>query len=275
MNQQGAFGEQIRYWRRARGSTQLDLSMRAGYSQRHLSFLESGRSQPSRETVIVLSDCLDVPIRERNQLLHAAGFAPLYSAEPMESARLQEARRAVENILHSHRPFPALLVDRVWNTFGANRCAEALFASFVHSPQSYDWDAGVNAIRLCIEDTGMKPYIDNPGPFLNSVLGQLKTELQRAHVHEEMSQLVADIDKTLQSLDVAAAAAHNELPIGCLRLRRDDTSLALFTMVSAFNFPLDATIAELRVETFFPADEATRAYLVAMDEAMGSATAQA
>ncbi|MDZ7783843.1 MAG: hypothetical protein U5K56_13205 [Halioglobus sp.] len=86
---------------------------------------------------------------------------------------------------------------------------------------------------------------------------------------------MADIDRTLQSLEVAAAPAHNELPIGCLRLRRDDTALALFTMVSTFNFPLDATIAELRVETFFPADEATRAYLVAMDEAMGSATAEA
>lgn len=274
MNHPGMFAEQLRYWRRARGRTQLDLSMSAGYSQRHLSFLESGRSRPSRETVIALSDCLDVPLRERNRLLHAAGFAPVYSDEPIESARLQEARRAVENVLYNHRPFPALLVDRAWNTFGANACAGALFARFVHSPGSYDWDAGVNAIRLCIEDTGMKPYIDNLGSFLNNVLGQLRTELQRALVHEELSDLVADIETSLHSLDVASTPAQNALPVGCLRLRREDAALALFTMVSTFNFPLDATIAELRVETFFPADEATRAYLLAMDETVGSATAQ-
>ncbi|MDZ7783844.1 MAG: helix-turn-helix domain-containing protein [Halioglobus sp.] len=174
MSHQGVFGEQLRYWRRARGRTQLDLSMRAGYSQRHLSFLESGRSQPSRETVIVLSDCLDVPIRERNQLLHAAGFAPIYSEEAIDSSRLEEARRAVEDVLSSHRPFPALLVDRAWNTFGANVCAGALFGVLCTRPNPDDWDAGVNAIRLCIENAGMKPYIDNLGPFLHSVLGQLE-----------------------------------------------------------------------------------------------------
>ena len=300
MTQNRRFGEQLRYWRHARGRTQLDLSITAGYSQRHLSFLESGRSQPSRETVIALADCLEVPVSDRNELLQAAGFAPVYSAEPIESGRLEEARRAIEEILTSHRPFPALLVDRAWNTNqypdgrrkdtvlnaeatgwfvwnmatwdlreAVNRSAQALFRTFIRRPEAYPDDFGFNAIRLCIEDTGVKRYIDNLGPFLISVLGQLKVEVQRAVVHEELSSLVDDIQKELREIRTRTAPFPDaDLPIGCLKLRRGDIELTLFTMMSAFNFPLDSTLAELRIETFFPADQGSRAYLVALDESI-------
>lgn len=266
-----AFGEQLRYWRRARGNTQLDLSITAGYSQRHLSFLESGRSQPSRETVIVLADCLEVPVCDRNQLLQAAGFAPIYTEESIDSGRLEVARRAVEEVLRSHRPFPALLVDRAWNTYSANASAQALFSTFVHEPEQYPQDLRMNAVRLCIEDSGMKPYIENLGGFLTSVLGQLKVEIQRAVVHEELSALADEIHSVLRQVRPRVESAQEDLPIGCLRLRRGDVSLALFTMMSTFNFPLDATLEELRIETFFPADQETRSYLIALDESIEEA----
>lgn len=267
MTRTQGFGEQLRYWRHARGRTQLDLSISAGYSQRHLSFLESGRSQPSRETVIVLADCLEVPVGDRNELLQAAGYAPIYSEEPIESGRLEEARRAVEEILDNHRPFPALLVDRAWNIYGANPSAQALFSRFIQRPEAYPLDFGVNAIRLCIEDSGIKPYIENLAPFLMAVLGQLKVEIQRAVVHEELSSLAGDIHKELRRIRARVAPAEvSDLPISCLRLRRDDAELALFTMMSTFNFPLDATLAELRIETFFPADQVSRNYLLGLDE---------
>lgn len=235
MSRNRAFGEQVRYWRRARGNSQLDLSITAGYSQRHLSFLESGRSLPSREMVIVLADCLEVPVCDRNLLLQAAGFAPIYTEESIESDRLEEVRRAVEEILSSHRPFPALLVDRAWNTYSANASAQVLFSNFVHEPQRYPRDLRTNAVRLCIEDSGMKPYIENLGAFLTSVLGQLKVEIQRAVVHDELSSLADEIHRVLRQLRPRMESAQGDLPIGCLRLCRGDVRLASFTMMSTFN----------------------------------------
>lgn len=276
MRQRSSFGTQLRYWRKARSLTQFDLAMTAGYSQRHLSFLESGKSRPSRETVMVLSEALNVPVRERNVLLDAAGFAPIYTHEPLSSGHLDTVLTAVHDVLASHRPFPALLVDRAWNTYALNATANALFSGFVRGGEAYGSLDAVNAIRICLDEAGLKPYIRNWRGFMRGILGQLRAELRRELVHDEIAALIEDIQAALtQARSEADAGLADDFPVVRLQLERDGVAISLFTMMSTFNLPLDATIAELRIETFLPADDATRALLMALDESVAEPLDQA
>lgn len=267
MGQRNAFGSQIRYWRDARGRTQLEVAMKSGYSQRHVSFLESGRARPSREAVLVMADTLDIPTSARNGLLEAAGFAPIYTHEPLTSARLEGVLTAVQEILSSHRPFPAILVDRAWNIFGANETALALFRHFPGTAELGAGTATTNAIRVCLDQDGLKPFIRNWDGFIRGMLGQLKHELERNVMHEELSKLIADIEAAIDltgshyTVDTEA-----NFPVALLELEKDRTRLDLYTMMSAFNMPMDATLAELRIETFFPANPETRQFLNDLDE---------
>lgn len=266
MQRRSSFGTHLRYWRKARGLTQFDVAMTSGYSQRHLSFLESGRSQPSRETVMVLAETLNVPVRERNVLLDSAGFAPVYTHEPLTSEHLEVVLGLVHDVLASHRPFPALLVDRSWNTYALNATANALFSQFVAGGDAYESLDAVNAVRICLDDAGLKPFIRNWHGFMRGILGQLKSELQREVVHEDIAALIDDIQNALaRSKSEQDAPLGDDFPVVRLQLERDGMQNSLFTMMSSFNLPLDATIAELRIETFLPADDASRAFLLALD----------
>ncbi|MCC5886559.1 MAG: helix-turn-helix transcriptional regulator [Gammaproteobacteria bacterium] len=272
MQRRSSFGTQLRYWRKARGLTQFDVAMTSGYSQRHLSFLESGRSKPSRETVMVLAETLGVPLRERNVLLDSAGFAPVYTHEPLTSEHLEVVLGLVHDVLASHRPFPALLVDRSWNTFALNATANALFSQFVASGDAYESLDAVNAVRICLDDAGLKPFIRNWRGFMRGILGQLKSELQREVVHDDIAALIDDIQTALaRSKSEQSAALGDDFPVVRLQLERDGMQISLFTMMSSFNLPLDATIAELRIETFLPADDASRAFLLALDRSAEAA----
>lgn len=269
MSHRSSFGTHLRYWRKARRLTQFDVAMSAGYSQRHLSFLESGRSQPSRGTVMVLAETLAVPIRERNALLDAAGFAPVYTREPLGSEHLEVVLGAVHDVLASHRPFPALLVDRAWNTFALNETGNALFSQFVGGGPSYESLDAVNAIRICLDEAGLKPFIKNWQGFMRGILGQLKSELRHDLVQDDIATLIDDIQSALaQTRSENSVTLADDFPVLRLQLERDGLELSLFTMMSTFNLPLDATIAELRIETFFPADDASRAFLLALDESV-------
>lgn len=197
MGQRNAFGGQIRYWRNARGRTQLEVAMMSGYSQRHVSFLESGRARPSREAVLVMADTLDIPTSARNGLLEAAGFAPLYTHEPLTSARLEGVITVLQEILSSHRPFPAILVDRAWNMFGANETALALFRHFPNTADPGDGTTPTNAIRVCLDQGGLKPFIRNWDGFIRGMLRQLKRDLERNVMHEELSNLIEDIEAAI------------------------------------------------------------------------------
>lgn len=267
MSSRSSFGTHLRYWRKARGLTQFDVAMTAGYSQRHLSFLESGRSQPSRETVMVLAETLAVPIRERNVLLNAAGYAPVYTQEPFGSEQLRVVLSAVQDVLTSHRPFPALLVDRAWNTFALNETAKVLFGQFVGvGDESLD---SINAVRICLDEGGLKPCIRNWHGFMRGILGQLKADLRGDLVHDDIAALIDDIQSALaQSKSDGNAPLADDFPVLRLQLERDGLAISLFTMMSSFNLPLDATIAELRIETFLPADDASRAFLMTLDQAV-------
>lgn len=265
------FGQALKAWRTQRGRSQLDLALVSGFSQRHLSFLESGRSRPSRSTVVILAEALEVPVKERNALLHAAGFAPLYTAEPLDSARLRNALGALESVVQSHRPFPALIVDRAWNMLGGNDNAFALFQRFIDQPLMADPDHPQNAMGMCIDHRGLRPWIRNWAPFMASLLGQLKIQLAHAEsagLRNLIERIEADAEFRAHGRDGAESVG---TPVPTLSLSRDGVDLELFTLHSAFATPNDATLAELRVETFFPANDASRTVLLALDAQLRSA----
>ncbi|MCP5185718.1 MAG: helix-turn-helix transcriptional regulator [Pseudomonadales bacterium] len=263
-----SFGHLLRQWRTSRGQSQLDLAWRAGFSQRHVSFLETGRSRPSRSTVVILAEALEVPVGARNSLLHAAGFASLYSAEPADSQQLKWALAALDSVVASHRPFPALIVDRGWNLHSANVSALALFQRFLPAPELLATAAPVNVIRLALDPAGLRGSIVNWAGFAHVLLGQLKQEQAHAPA-DALGMLIADIESDPEfQAHGREAAAMVDTPVATLRLARDGFAVSLFTLVSSFAASHDAHLSDLRVETFFPADEGSREILLAMDAAI-------
>ncbi len=259
------FGDMLRHWRTRRGRTQFELSQHAGFSQRHLSFLESGRSKPSRSTVVILADALEVPVGERNGLLQSAGFAPLYSAEPLDSARLRYAISALEAVIESHQPFPALIVDRGWNMLQANSSALMLFHKFLPVPLELAPDKPLNVMRMCIEPGGLRASIANWPAFAAAFLPQLKAE--QLHTPNPVVQDVIEMieqDPEYQERGREAASAVRT-PVATLQLEHGGLKIELFTLLSMFGSPNDASLSELRVETFFPANEASRELLLSFD----------
>lgn len=260
------FGELLRLWRNRRGRTQFDLADHAGFSQRHLSFLESGRAKPSRSAVVILAEALEVPVVERNVLLQSAGFAPLYSAEPLDSNRLRYALSALESVVQSHRPFPALIVDRAWNMRSANANAMALFVRFMPSLMTMQPDKPLNVMRLCVEPGELRSAIRNWLPFTAWLLGQLKIEHGRL-ANQDLGALIDLIENDPEFRSRGREAA--ELvgsPVPTLQLEASGLKVELFTLLSTFTATSDANLAEMRVETFFPADDASRAVLLALDD---------
>ena len=260
-----AFGDMLRHWRTRRGRTQFELSQHAGFSQRHLSFLESGRSKPSRSTVVILADALEVPVGERNGLLQSAGFAPLYSAEPLDSDRLRYAISALEAVLESHQPFPALIVDRGWNMLQANSSALMLFQKFLPMPLALSPDKPLNVMRMCIEPGGLRASIANWLSFAAAFLPQLKAEQMLAPnpvVQEVIEMIEQDPEYRERGREAAQVV---RTPVATLQLEYGDLKIELFTLLSMFGSPNDSSLSELRVETFFPANEPSRELLLKFD----------
>jgi transcriptional regulator with XRE-family HTH domain len=250
-------GELLRDWRHRRRLSQLDLALEADISARHLSFLETGRARPSRGMLLRLADRLEVPLRERNALLLAAGFAPQYSARPLDDPALAPARRAVERLLSAHEPFPALVVDRHWTLLAANRAVGPLLdgvgPELLRPP--------VNVLRLSLHPEGLAPRIRNLGEWRAHVLHRLRHQ-QAATADPALGDLAREL--------AAYPAAPEEGPtdgpelggvLVPLRLATATGELSLISTTTVFGTPLDVTLAEIALETFFPADEATAAAL--------------
>jgi len=259
-----AFGDHLRHlrhWRQHRRLSQLDLAGEADISTRHLSFVETGRSVPSREMVLRLSERLDIPLRERNTLLIAAGYAPLYRERPLDDPVLASARQAVELILKSHEPYPALAIDRHWNLVAANRMVPHLLAGIDAALQQ----APLNVLRLSLHPQGLAPRIANLGQW-------------RAHLFERLrQQIAATADPVLVALleelraypqtegagDVHLDGEH----LGVVMPFRFSTPGGVLSFISTttiFGTPVDVTLQELAMETFFPADEFTAQALRAL-----------
>lgn len=255
-----AFGEHLRHWRQQRRLSQLDLAQEADISTRHLSFVETGRSTPSREMVLRLAERLAIPLRERNALLVAAGYAPMYRERPFDDPELAPARKAVELILRSHEPYPALAVDRHWNMVAANRALPHLLAGadpgLLQTP--------VNVLRLSLHPRGLAGSIANLSQWRAHLFERL-----RQQIHATGDGALAALLEELKSYPVPEGGGEHlqgeHLGVAMpLRLRTPTGVLSFISTTTVFGSPVDITLQELALETFFPADESTAEALRAL-----------
>lgn len=260
-----AFGALLRRWRTARRISQLELSLNSNVSQRHISFLESGRGKPSRDMVLHLCACLNIPLRERNELLHAAGFVQAFHCSHLQDDSMAPVLDALKLILNHHEPFPALIVDKDWNLLMANRGLSNLL-SLAGEPallwQKTCGEGPRNVIRLCFHAEGLRPLIANWEVVAPAILGRLHKE-QVASPSAGLAALVGELqqDLSIPSRWHQLEPGQSLAPVLPIELSAQGAQLSLFSMISTFGTPQDVTTDELRVETFFPADAASDALL--------------
>ncbi|HWS56137.1 MAG TPA: helix-turn-helix transcriptional regulator [Pyrinomonadaceae bacterium] len=250
------FGDLLREWRRRRRMSQLDLAVEADISTRHLSFVETGRARPSREMVVRLAEQLEVPLRERNLLLVAAGYAPVFPERPLEDPALRTAREAVRLVLAGHEPYPAIAIDRHWTLAAANRTVAPLLAgsdpALLRPP--------VNVLRLSLHPAGLAPRIANFEEWRAHLLARLRRQVE----------LTADASlggllKELAGYPPPGGGPHARPPadpayggvVIPFQLATDAGTLSFISTTTVFGTPVDVTLSELAIESFFPADAAT------------------
>lgn len=246
-------GELLRGWREHRRLTQLELALQAEVSTRHLSFVETGRAAPSREMILHLADQLEVPLRERNQLLLSGGYAPIYPQAAFDSPQLSVARNAIRGVLTAHEPNPAVVVDRHWNLVDANS-AVSIFTEFVSQDLL---QPPVNVMRLSLHPRGAAPRILNLGQWRAHLLGRLRREIAQT-ADAELVRLYTEVREYQHDMETTnlETPGTGEVVVP-LRFRARDQELAFFSIVAAFGTPLDITVEELALELFFPADAST------------------
>lgn len=242
-------GELLRDWRQRRRRSQLDLAVGAEVSARHLSFVETGRSKPSRELVLHLAEHLDVPLRERNTLLLAAGYAPTYRETPFGAPEMAAVRSAITELLAAH-PYPALVVDRRWNLVEANPAAMLL----VRDVDPELLEPPVNVVRLGLHPNGLPRTAANAPEFSRHLLGRLERQVELT-ADAELAALLDEVRAYLPpgAAPAGGAAARHEV-VTTLALRTEAGEIRFFTTIATVGTPLDVTAAELAIETFLPAD---------------------
>ncbi len=253
-------GPLVRDWRLRRRRSQMELALDVGMSPRHLSFVETGRSKPSPELLLVLADRLDVPLRERNQLLIAAGYAPRYPQTPLDDDAMTRARDAVQKLLNHHDPYPGVAVDRVWNVVLANDSAGRLVAGL----PTHLSGPPVNVFRACLHPDGFAPLTQNFAEWAAYLLGELR-QLATRTADPEVSRLADEVSvyPMVRALgDWRQRTVTNEPTLLVpWRVEVDGVNLSFFTTITSFGTPSDITLSELAVELFYPTDQATEAAL--------------
>lgn len=253
-------GELLREWRQRRRMSQLDLALEAEISARHLSFLETGRSLPSRDMVLHLAERLDVPLRERNVLLVAAGYAPIFRERPLADPALDAARKAIDLVLAGHEPYPALAVDRHWHLVAANRAVAPLLAGVAPALQR----PPVNVLRLSLHPEGLAPRIANLAEWRAHLLARLRRQIE-VTADPVLSALYAEL-RDMKMPGGASCGRKRAEPDAAavavpLQLVTEAGTLSFISTTTVFGTPVDITLSELAVEAFFPADAATAAAL--------------
>jgi transcriptional regulator with XRE-family HTH domain len=231
--------------------TQMDLALESGISPRHLSFVETGRAQPSRETLMRLSEQLEVPLRERNALLLAAGFAPLYRERPLQDAALEAARKAIGVVLESHKPFPAFALDRHWNMVASNGALPQLYEGV--APELLA--PPVNALRISLHPRGLAPRIANLAEWRAHLLSRLRRQAELT-ADAGLAELLREAQAYPAEGAFESASLAHEVMVP-FRIRVAEGVLSFFSATTVFGSPVDVTLAELAIESFYPADRAT------------------
>ena len=252
------FGPMLRTWRRRRGASQLALALQSGVSQRHVSFLESGRARPSREMVVQLTTALDVPLRQRNAMLLAAGFAPVYRETNLTAPELTPVRLAIDRILKKHEPYPAIVIDRLWNLQQANEAAQA-FTVFLFEgpPPSPPPGRPPNVLQWLLDPKALRSKIAN------------WEEVARHLVSTTYAEILADGGEPKALAYIEEIMAYPDVPASFRKVRFEERpspiltvdyivggkALSVFTTIATLGTPQDITLQEVRVECFFPADD--------------------
>jgi transcriptional regulator with XRE-family HTH domain len=246
-------GELLQHWRRERRMSQQALSNEAKVTARHVSFVESGRANPSREMVLTLARALDVPLRERNQMLLAAGYAPQYRETGLDERALAQVRGALERLLRQQEPYPAVVMDRHWNVTATNDAAAAMFAFLLDSPPP----GQANVVRMMF--TALRPYVVNWEDTGRALIQRVHREavggVPDVHTARLLEEVLAlpDVPASWRRPDFAATPS----PLVPVQLAKDGVQASYFSLVSTVGTPQDVTLQEIRVEMFFPADGAS------------------
>ena len=250
-------GEIMRFWRDRRSVSQLDLGLEANVSQRHISFVESGRSVPSRKLLISISDALNIPFRERNLLLLAVGYAPVYREPALDDAPMEFLNVAIETMLRNHEPHPAFLLDRYWNVLRTNAAAPTFFNLFVDLES---WPRPRNLLELMFDPKGLRPFVENWKEFAAGLLLRVRREA----VGQVYDSRLKDLLHKLRSYPGTAELTPlvpSESPILPVIFRKGDLRVAYFSLITTVGTPQSVTAEELRLDCLFPVDPPPQAML--------------
>ena len=247
-------GNLLRNWRERRRKSQLELALDAEISTRHLSFVETGRAKPSREMILLLAENLQIPLRERNKILISGGYAPIFSEKNLEDVSLNAVKTAIDLILQGHEPFPALAVDRHWNMVAANKIVPILLEEV--SPKLLE--NPINVLRLSLHPEGLAPKIVNFQQWRNYILKRLRKQADDS-ADEGLEKLFDELSgyKFNGKRNENVANSHHEIIVP-LQIESKFGVLSFISTVTVFGTPIDVTVSEIALETFFPADEKTR-----------------
>ena len=250
-----AIGDLLREWRQRRRMSQLDLAMEAEISTRHLSFVETGRAQPSREMLLHLAERLEIPLRERNVLLTSAGYAPVFAERPLDDPALGAARQAIDLVLAGHEPYPALAIDRHWTLVAANNAVNLLLAGVAPALLA----PPINVLRLTLHPDGLAPHISNLPEWRGHILARLRHQIDLS-----ADPVLVELMRELSAFPVARTrpswpkpeSNHAQMVVP-FQLNTAVGLLTFFSTTMVFGTPVDITLSELAIESFFPADAET------------------
>ncbi len=259
-------GGLLQYWRRARNLSQLALAHEADVSPRHICFLETGRARPSREMLLRLSEALTIPLRERNALLLSAGYAPVYSESGWDAPAMAAARTAIDAILRQQAPYPAVAMDRSWNIIQANEPAARFFALLLADRKP---SGAGNVLRLMFQEDGLRPTVENWETVARALLARLHREAVGGVLDEASRRLLAELLALpgVPSEWVSSGTSLPLLPVIPVVFRHRSKRFSYFSTMTVLGTPQDVTLQELRIECFFPLDEATAVAARALMEA--------
>jgi len=252
-----SFGRLLQQWRQARRKSQLTLALDASISARHLSFVESGRAKPSRDMVIKLASALNVPLRERNSLLIAAGYAQMYRETGLAQPELVQARKAVELIFKHQEPYPAVVMDRHWNLIDSNNAAKTLFGLLLADSKALE---PPNVLRLMFHPNGLRPWVANWNAVAPALIQRVHREAVGGFPDQKTLSLLEEIKSYAGVSEVLRPDFTAPItPLLAIQFRKGTLAADFFSAVTTLGTPLDVTLQEIRIECFFPANEQTAA----------------